>query len=180
MAGSLSRPVSHADSCLIPKKTTAPASRHAWRHVPRIATPKRRMPLGRVPTKMDELAVRLACAWNSKIAKCRRPPELLIRHEQVRIGSCGNEWHDMRCHRSTMVLRGRGSAPAAASSGSLFLKPPALPEDTYSGIASERGRQAMEGCSSQDNPVVSERNPLLAADPTAPARTESKQLATTP
>jgi len=30
-----------------------------------------------------------------------------------------------------MVLRGRGSAPAAALSGSLFLKPPALPEDTY-------------------------------------------------
>jgi hypothetical protein len=37
----------------------------------------------------------------------------------------------MRCHRSTMVLRGRGSAPAAALSGSLFLKPPALPEDNY-------------------------------------------------
>ena len=30
-----------------------------------------------------------------------------------------------------MVLRGRDSAPAAALSGSLFLKPPALPEDTY-------------------------------------------------
>jgi hypothetical protein len=37
----------------------------------------------------------------------------------------------MRYHRSTMVLRGRVSAPAAALSGSLFLKPPALPEDTY-------------------------------------------------
>jgi len=32
-----------------------------------------------------------------------------------------------------MVLRGRGSAPAAALSASLFLKPPALPEDTYFG-----------------------------------------------
>ena len=32
-----------------------------------------------------------------------------------------------------MVLRGRDSAPAAALSGSLFLKPPALPEDTYFG-----------------------------------------------
>lgn len=33
--------------------------------------------------KMDELAVRSACAWNSKIAKRRRPQELVIRHEQV-------------------------------------------------------------------------------------------------
>ena len=33
----------------------------------------------------------------------------------------------MRYHRSTMVLRGRDSDPAAALSGPLFLKPPALP-----------------------------------------------------
>jgi hypothetical protein len=58
---------------------------------------------------------------------------LLNSAARVRIGSCGNECHDMRCHRSTMVLWGRGSAPAAALSGSLFLKPPALPEDTYYG-----------------------------------------------
>jgi len=32
---------------------------------------------------MDELAVRPACAWNSKIAKCRRSQELVIRHEQA-------------------------------------------------------------------------------------------------
>jgi hypothetical protein len=32
---------------------------------------------------MDELAVRSACAWNSKIAKRRRPQELVIRHNQV-------------------------------------------------------------------------------------------------
>ena len=50
---------------------------------------------------------------------------------RARNGSCGNKCHDMRYHRSTMVLRGRGSTPAAALSGSLFLKPPALPEDTY-------------------------------------------------
>ena len=83
MAISLLRPVPHADSCLIPKKPTTPASRYGWRYVPKIATPRRRMPLGRVPLKMDELAVRSACAWKSKIAKCRRPQELVIRHEHV-------------------------------------------------------------------------------------------------
>jgi hypothetical protein len=50
---------------------------------------------------------------------------------RVRIGNYGNERHDIRYHRSTMVLGGRDSAPAAALSGSLFLKPPALPDDTY-------------------------------------------------
>ena len=83
MGISLPRPVSNTDSGLIPKKPTIPASRHGWRHVPRIATPKRRIPLGRVPMKMDELAVRSACAWNSKIAKCRRPQKLVIRHGQL-------------------------------------------------------------------------------------------------
>ena len=33
--------------------------------------------------KMDEPVVRSACAWNSKIAKRRRPQELVIRHKQV-------------------------------------------------------------------------------------------------
>ena len=51
---------------------------------------------------------------------------------RVRIGSCRNEFHEIQNHPSEMVLRGRDSVPAAALSGSLFLKPPALPEDIYS------------------------------------------------
>ena len=50
---------------------------------------------------------------------------------RVRIGSCRNEFHEIQNHPSEMVLRGRDSVPAAALSGSLFLKPPALPEDIY-------------------------------------------------
>ena len=82
---------------------------------------------------------------------------------RVRIGSCRNEFHEIQNHPSEMVLRGRDSVPAAALSGSLFLKPPALPEDIQFQIRGIERHDAAAFCSRRERvpPALGEDDELI-------------------
>src|SRR5262249_11368807 len=103
MAISLSRPVPNTDSCLIPKKTKIPAARQGGRHIGRLAMPKCRSNGRGVSVRTDETAVRSACAWHGKVAKCRKTSG--IRNSPGTPASCPRQPSARAGARQTQRLR---------------------------------------------------------------------------